>query len=153
VKTAEIAEEAEEIILPWEMNLAPATKEDYKRDARWFLEHGGFVDPKRIYHRPGPDFAAEITSNEVEAGIRRMAEALRRDNALARRLVLSFIRRQNERIEAGRVATSEVKNLLKPIRLAMEMNEILVPGRGTRGSSRGGGRRSATASTDWKRLG
>ena len=126
VKTAEIAED-EEIILPWEMNLAPATKEDYKRDARWFLEHGGFVNPKRIHHRPGPDFAAEITSSEVEAGIRRMVEALRRDNAMARRLVLSFIRKQNERIEAGRVATSEVKNLLKPIRLAMEMNEILVP--------------------------
>lgn len=55
------------------------------RDARWFLEHGGFVDPKRIHHRRGPDFATEITSNEVEAGIRRMVEAMRRDNALAKK--------------------------------------------------------------------
>lgn len=117
----------EEIILPWEAVKAAITKEDYKRDARWFLEFGGFVDPKKIHHKPGPDFAAKQTSDEVEAGMRRMIEAFRRDPTLAKKMAISFIRKYNERIVAKEIGTTEVRHRLKPVVLACEMNEILVP--------------------------
>lgn len=115
------------VILPWEVRLAPATRYTYFRDSRWFLMFAGYADPKKIRHRPGPSLAYEATRAEIEKGMRSMLLDLRRDEDKARRLALAFIRKQNERIRAGEVGTEELRAILKPIRLAFEMNEILVP--------------------------
>ncbi len=117
----------DEVILPWEAVKSPHTKEDYKRDARWFLEFAGFADPKKIHHKPGPDFAVKITSKEVEEGMVRLVEAFRKDPAQAKRLVIRFIREYNPLILAKKIGTTETRHRLRPIILACEMNAILLP--------------------------
>lgn len=115
------------IILPWEVRLAEATRRTYFRDSRWFLEFAGYADPKKVHHRPGPSLAYEGTRAEIERAMRQMLLDLRGDEAKARRLSLAFIRKYNERIRNKEVGTEELRAILKPIRLAFDMNEILVP--------------------------
>jgi hypothetical protein len=47
----------QEIILPWETQLAKATKDYYFRDSKMFLEFGGFANPSRMHHKSGPELA------------------------------------------------------------------------------------------------
>ncbi|MDG6910525.1 MAG: hypothetical protein JRN08_09170 [Nitrososphaerota archaeon] len=117
----------EEVILPWEAVKSDKTKSTYRRDSRWFLLHAGYVDPAKIRHRSGNSIAAVETRQEVEAGMKRMLRALMGDEQLAKPLVLSFIRKQNERVDAREIGSDEVRARLKPIRLAFDMNEIMVP--------------------------
>ncbi len=117
----------EEILLPWDAVDSPSTKDAYKRDVRWFLEFGGFVDPKAIHHRSGP-LAVRATEREaVVKGTVDMIRTLRTDPVRAKTLAIQFIRKYNERIDAGEVADTELRSVLKPVKLAFEMNEILVP--------------------------
>ncbi len=117
----------EEIVLPWETDLAKATKDYYFRDSKLFLEYAGFADPKRMHHKSGPALALEITRAEINRAMREMIRQLQKDPQRAKLLVLGFIRQQNERIDSGQVSTEEIRCLLKPIRFAFEFNEILVP--------------------------
>ncbi len=56
-----------------------------------------------------------------------MIRELRNDPQRARTLVVQFIRKINERIDAGEVADSWLESVLKPTKLALDLNEILVP--------------------------
>lgn len=117
----------EEILLPWDAVDSPSTKEAYKRDIRWFLEFGGFVDPKAIHHKSGPLAVRALERQAVVKGTVDMIKALRADPVRAKTLAIQFIRKYNERIDAGEVADTELKSVLKPVKLALELNEILVP--------------------------
>jgi hypothetical protein len=123
--TAEVTEE--EILLPWDAVPSKATQENYLRLSRWFLEFGGFVDPAVIRHRPGPWAAKALERQATKEGMVRMIRELRNDPQKARTLVVQFIRKINERIDAGEVADSWLESVLKPIRLALDLNEVLVP--------------------------
>ncbi|MDE2040534.1 MAG: hypothetical protein KGO96_13145 [Elusimicrobia bacterium] len=115
------------LLMPWDAVKSDKTQATYRRDSRWFLLHGGFVDPSRIHHGPGNSVATKITREETERGMRAMLERLRGHDEEARVLALSFVRSHNARIDAKEIGTEEVKQRLKPIRLAFELNEILVP--------------------------
>ena len=117
----------EEIIMPWEAVASDKTQATYRRDSRWFLLHGGYVDPAKIRHGPGNSMANQITRAEVERGMAVMLRQLKEDAPLAKSLVLGFIRAQNVRVDAREIGSDEVHARLKPVRLAFEMNEILVP--------------------------
>jgi hypothetical protein len=117
----------EEILLPWDAVDSASTKEAYKRDIRWFLEFGGFVDPKAIHHRSGPLAVRAQERQAVVKGTVDMIKSLRTDPVRAKSLAIQFIRKYNERIDAAEVADTELRSVLKPVKLAFEMNEILVP--------------------------
>ena len=117
----------DETIMPWEAVASDKTKSTYWQDSRWFLLHAGYVDPSRIHHSPGNPIASESTRREIERGMREMICRLKGDQALAKSLVLGFIRAQNARVDRKEIGSGEVRAVLKPIRLAFDMNEILVP--------------------------
>jgi hypothetical protein len=64
-------EEAEEtILLPWNAVDAPATRDEYRRKSRFFLEFGGFVNPKLMHHRSGPNsLTVKLEREEIKRGI------------------------------------------------------------------------------------
>ncbi len=108
----------EEILLPWEAVDSPATKVAYMRDVRWFLEFGGFVDPKIIHHKSGPLAIRAQDRQAVLKGTVDMIKSLRIDQQRAKTLAIQFIRKYNERIDAGGVADTELRSVLKPVKLA-----------------------------------
>jgi len=123
--TRELVEE--EILLPWDAVPSKATQENYLRLSRWFLEFGGFIDPTAIRHKPGPWAAKALERQATKEAMVHMIRELRNDPQRARTLVVQFIRKINERIDAGEVADSWLESVLKPVRLAFDLNEILVP--------------------------
>jgi hypothetical protein len=121
----ELAEE--EILLPWDAVDSKATKAIYLREMKHFLEFAGFIDPRVILHHPGPLPTRGLEHQAIRQGTVEMIKALRRDEQRARVLVIQFIRKYNGRIDAGEVSDEEVKSVLKPIKLALELNDVLVP--------------------------
>jgi hypothetical protein len=117
----------EEILLPWDAVPSKATQENYLRLSRWFLEFGRFIDPAAVRHKPGPSAVKALERQATREGMVRMVRELRSDPQAARTLVVQFIRKVNERIDAGEVADSWLESILKPVRLAFELNEILIP--------------------------
>lgn len=75
----------------------------------------------------GPRAAKALERQAMKEGMVRMVSELRTDPQAARTLRVRFIRKVNERIDAGEVADSWLESILKSVRLAFELNEILVP--------------------------
>jgi hypothetical protein len=44
-----------QLILPWKAVGSETTADEYMRKSRFFLEFGGFVDPKMMHHEKGPN--------------------------------------------------------------------------------------------------
>ncbi|MDG7041582.1 MAG: hypothetical protein JRN22_00825, partial [Nitrososphaerota archaeon] len=110
--------------LPWEALKSPVSRTSYRRKSRWLLEYGGYVDSKLIHHKPGPGFAIKEENEEIERGMRRFIDDARRDPQGARSLILGFINEMNTRIDAGEISHDSVKSVLKPFRLALDLNDI-----------------------------
>ena len=110
--------------LPWEALKSPVSRSNYRRKSRWVLEYGGYVDSKLIHHRPGPGFAIKEENEEIERGMRRFIDDARSEPEKVRTLVLGFITDMNRRIDAGEISHDSVKSVLKPFRLALDLNDI-----------------------------
>ncbi|MDG7043451.1 MAG: hypothetical protein JRM98_04970, partial [Nitrososphaerota archaeon] len=110
--------------LPWEALKSPVSRSNYRRKSRWLLEYGGYVDPRLIHHKPGPGFAIREENEEIERGMRRFIDDARSEPEKVRTLVLGFITDMNTRIDAGEISHDSVKSMLKPFRLALDLNDI-----------------------------
>jgi hypothetical protein len=121
----ELAEE--EILVPWDAVDSKVTKAIYLREMKRFLEFAGFIDPKVLLHHPGPLAGRPQEHLAIQRGTVEMIKALRVDQQRARALIIQFIRKYNDRIDAGEVSDEELKAVLKPIKLALELNDVLVP--------------------------
>ncbi|MDG7041133.1 MAG: hypothetical protein JRN66_07760, partial [Nitrososphaerota archaeon] len=110
--------------LPWEALRSPVSRTSYRRKSRWLLEYGGYVNPHLIHHKPGPGFAIREENEEIERGMRRFIDDARSEPEKVRTLVLGFITDMNTRIDAGEISHDSVKSMLKPFRLALDLNDI-----------------------------
>jgi len=59
------------LLMPWNAVDAPATRDEYRRKSRFFLEFGELVDPKLMHHSSGPNpLRVKLEREEIERGMR-----------------------------------------------------------------------------------
>ncbi|HEV2137469.1 MAG TPA: hypothetical protein VGR53_01360 [Nitrososphaerales archaeon] len=119
-------EEVEEVLLlPWNAVDAAATRDEYRRKSRFFLEFGGFVNPKLMHHTKGPNsLAVKLEREEIERGMKVFIKRSQEDPKFARSVIVRFLERERGRIDRKEVTPNHLRNCFKPIRLALEMNDI-----------------------------
>ena len=115
------------VLLPWEA-VHGVTAVEYLRKSRFFLEFGGFVDPRLMCHRRGVNkMVVPRERLEIERGMRVFVERSVAEPGFALSLVLRFVEAQKRRVAEGLVSPATVRNCLKPIKLALELNDVTLP--------------------------
>ena len=119
------------VILPWEAVHSKVTQECYERRSRQFLVFAEYMDPALWSHGNPTRLAAEAERIETERAMLAFIRAGAKDPGKVRQQVLSFIdylrRRMNDKDASKRITSAQARNLLKPIKLALEMNEVALP--------------------------
>ncbi len=113
-----------EMIYPWDVYRSKVSRVVYRRMCRHFLEFGGYVDPKLLNHVRGHNSKVEAETLELERGIRNLVEEARSDPEKTKDALMRYIRFSNERIDRGEIASDAVFAYLKPIKLALDMNDV-----------------------------
>ena len=114
------------LILPWDA-VGKATAYDYLRKSRYFLEFAGYVDPKLMHHKTGPGFAVERERGEIRKGMEGFIRDASRNPKAAKATVLRFISSQKQRIDKKEIGPEHLKGCLKPVKLALDLNEVALP--------------------------
>jgi hypothetical protein len=117
--------EQETILMPWEAMHSVETQKEYLRKSRFFLEFAGIVDPRLMHHKSGVNrMVIPREREELQRGMREFILKAQGDSQWAKGKVISFIRLQKERLDRKEVGPWHVKNTLKPIKLALEQNDV-----------------------------
>lgn len=123
--------EADQIIVPWEAVHSPVTQDCYMRRARQFLVFAGYMDPKLHKHKPGPSYVVEAERRETNRAMIAMIQAGIADSKKLKIQVIAFTYELRKRMDsedgAKRIKPGQARNLLKPIKLALDMNEVVLP--------------------------
>lgn len=126
---AEVRQEGNEevLLLPWNAVNSRATRDEYLRKSRYFLEFGGFVNPKLMHHAKGPNpLEVRLERGEIERGMKAFIQRSMSDPKFARALVVKFVEMERGRVDSKEIGANHLRNSLKPIRLALELNEVPV---------------------------
>lgn len=116
----------EPLILPWDA-VGKVTAYDYKRKSRYFLEFAKYVDPKLMHHKTGPGFAVEKERAEIRKGMENFIRNAISDPRGAKAMVLKFISAERQRIDRKEIGPDHLVCSLKPIKLALDLNEVALP--------------------------
>ena len=115
------------LLMPWEVTHG-VTAVEYLRKSRYFLEFGGLVDPKLMCHRRGVNkMVVPRERLEIERGMRVFVEKSIADPSFALNLIIRFVEAEKKRIAEGLISPATVRNALKPIKLALELNDVSLP--------------------------
>ena len=127
----QIGAPAERVILPWEAVHSRFTQDCYQRRSRQFLVFAGYMDPKLWSHGNPSQAVVATERKETERAMRAFISASTKDVARAKREVLAFIdalkARMTSEDRSRRITSGQARNLLKPVKLALELNEISLP--------------------------
>lgn len=113
-------------MLPWDA-VGKATSYEYFRKSRYFLAFAGYLDPKMMLRRSGPNFALEKERREIKKGMERFIRDASADPKAAKAMVLKFITAQKERMNRKEIGPEHLKGCLKPVKLALDLNEVALP--------------------------
>lgn len=126
-----IEEPQDRVILPWEAVHSEVTRDSYQRRSRQFLVFSGYMDPEFWSHANPTQSVVDREKRETERAMLAFIFDAGKDPKKARNQVLAFIddlkRRMNEKDSNNRITPATAKNLLKPIKLALELNEVALP--------------------------
>ena len=98
----------EPLMLPWDA-VGKATAYEYFRKSRYFLAFAGYLDPKMMLRRSGPNFALEKERREIKKGMERFIRDAAADPKRAKATVLNFISAQKERVAKKEIGVEHVK--------------------------------------------
>lgn len=121
----------ERVILPWEAVHAPTTKDCYHRRSRQFLVFTNHMNPALWSHHNPTAEMVKVERRETDRAMLAFLQESRKDPAKARQQVMAFIddlkRRTEDSDRSKRITSGQARNLIKPIRLGLELNEVALP--------------------------
>lgn len=91
------------------------------------------MDPSLWSHANPAKSAVRVEQKETERAMLAFLRASASNQGRSRQQVMAFIddlrRRMNEEDDEKRISPNQARNLLKPIKLALELNEVSLPWR------------------------
>ncbi len=94
------------------------------RKCRPFLVFGGYMDPKMYKRKPGPSHSVEAVRKETQRAMKSMIETAIADPKKLKSQIISYIASEKKRVDAGEIKPGQLKGTLKPIKLALDINEV-----------------------------
>ena len=123
-----LQDSARVIIFPWEAVPSKVTRGEYLRKSRFFLEFAGYVDPKLMHHMSGVNkMVIPRERAEIRRGMERFIDDSFKDPARTKNLVIRFVQKELGRVDRKELSPATLRMELKPIKLALDMNEVAIP--------------------------